>query len=209
MIVLDRQLKPFETQLVRDVGLSAEEAPKVATLCAADVRFLPVEAKRQIIEASEIPVSARYEELLAFQLWSDLIRKSAKPPPVVRAQVIVQNYVCFLYLKDACFEAIAKHAAEASVVARCARYLCRGAVRDFRNAFAHANWCYNTDFTGLKCWVNRNAFKPQEGRREFEVSQSEIDFWQTLSRAVAYSAFEQLKSNYALERTDGRGFDVS
>ena len=194
MIALDRQLAAFKDRLVKDVGLTPDEAGKVVTLCAADARFLSKEAKAQVISASEVPISARYEELLAFQAWNDILHKSTLSAPVVRAQVIVQNYVCFVYLKDACFEVLAKSASPESVVARCSKYLCRGEVRDFRNAFAHANWSYKSDFSGFNCWVHKDGRDPKAGRREFEVMQSELNFWQMLSRAVAYAAFEQLKT---------------
>lgn len=193
MIGLDRQVERFKSRLIDDVHLTSEEASKVSTLCAADVRFLPGEVKAEIAAASEVPVSARYQELLAFQAWSDIVQRSERPPPVVRAQVVVQNYICFLYLKDACFEVLAQRAAENSVVGRCSKYLCRGEVRDFRNAFAHANWMYRSDFSGFSCWVNRDGRNPKAGRRTFEVMQNDVDFWQTLSRAVAYAAFEQIK----------------
>ena len=59
--------------------------------------------------------------------------------------------------------------------------------------FSHANWLYNTTFTGLKCWVLEDAHNRSGPMRCFQVSQSELDFWQALSRGVAYSTYEQLR----------------
>jgi hypothetical protein len=139
MMHLDQQLAPFQDRLCREVGLTSQEASKVTTLVAADIRFLPPEAKAEIKMASPVPLSARLDELIAFQLWSDFATSVKNNPGISRASVVVQNYICFVYLKDACFEVIAKRAVPASVAARASAYLSRGALRDFRNAFSHAN----------------------------------------------------------------------
>jgi hypothetical protein len=190
---LDRQLAPFRDRLCSEVGLKPEDAGKVATLVAADIRFLPVEAKTEIKAASPVPLSVRFEELVAFQAWSDFATSVRNNPAITRASVVVQNYICFVYLKDACFEVVARLAAAGSVAALSAGYLSRGAVRDFRNAFSHANWNYNTTFTGLNCWVLEDARNRSGPMRHFEVSQADLNFWQALSRGVAYATYELLR----------------
>ena len=198
---LDAQLKTFKDELVELVGLTSDEATKVATLCAADVRFLASDVKDEIRTASLVPIQARFDELTAFQAWSEIAGSSAPHPAVVRAQVVVQNYMCFVYLKDACFTVLAAHAASNSVASRCAKFLSTGLVRDFRNAFSHANWCYNQDFSGLECWVLADARNKAGAVRHFEVSQSQLNFWQALSRGVAYAVYEQLRANNSVQRT--------
>lgn len=189
---LDQQLAAFRGDLQRLVGLTADESGKVATLIAADVRSLPKEVKAEIEAASPVPLRARRDELIAFQAWNDFARTVQSNPAVTRAQVIVQNYVCFAYLKDACFEVVARKALAGSVAARCSSFLTTGAVRDFRNAFSHANWCYKPDFTGLKCWVLEDARRRDGQLREFSVSQEDLNLWQALARGVAYATYEQL-----------------
>jgi hypothetical protein len=189
---LNRQLAVHRDRLLSEVGLSADEASKVATLVAADIRFLSSEAKAEIKAASPVSISARIDELLVFQAWMDLAHSLPKHPVIVRAQVVMQNYICFVYLKDACFEVISKQAAPKSVAARCANHLSRGSVRDFRNAFSHANWQYNSTYTGLECWVRQNARNRSGSLKHFVVSQDDLTFWQTLSRAVAYATYLQL-----------------
>lgn len=193
MLHLDRQLAKFRDRLCNEVGLTPTEAGKVATLVAAEIRFLPLDAKAEIRAASPVPISARFDELVSFQAWSDFATSVEGQPAITRASVVVQNYVCFVYLKDACFEIVAKRAAADSVAYRAATYLSRGAVRDFRNAFSHANWCYNTSYTGLECWVLEDARSRSGAMRHFEVSQADLDFWQALSRGVAYATYEQLR----------------
>jgi hypothetical protein len=189
---LNRQLVVHRHRLITEVGLSADEASKVATLVAGDIRFLSSKVKAEIEAASPVSISARIDELLVFQAWMDLQRSLPKHPTHVRAQVLVQNYICFVYLKDACFEVISKQAAPKSVAARCASHLSRGAVRDFRNAFSHANWQYNSTFTGLECWVRQNTRNRSGALKHFLVSQDDLTFWQALSRAVAYATYLQL-----------------
>jgi hypothetical protein len=189
---LNRQLAVHRKRLLREVGLTGDEASKVATLVASDIRFLSPDAKAEIKAASPVQISARIDELLVFQAWMDLAHSLPKHPTIVRAQVIVQNYICFIYLKDACFEVISKQAAPKSVAARCAKHLSRGAVRDFRNAFSHANWQYNSTYTGLECWVLQDGHNRLGPLKYFYVSQDDLTFWQALSRAVAYATYLQL-----------------
>ena len=189
---LNRQLAIHGKRLLKDVGLTADEALKVATLVASDIHSLSAEAKAKIKTASPVQISARIDELLAFQAWMDLAHSHPKHPTNVRAQDIVQNYICFIYLKDACFEIVSKQAPPKSVAARCAKHLSRGAVRDFRNAFSHANWQYNSTHTGLDCWVLQNADNRLRPLKHFYVSQDDLTFWQALSRAVAYATYLQL-----------------
>lgn len=190
---LDHQLAVFRDRLCSDVGLTEDEAGKVATMVAADIRFLPVEAKTEIKSASPVPLSVRFEELVAFQSWSDFATSIKSNPAITRASVVVQNYICFVYLKDACFEVVARQAAAGSVAARTSAYLSRGSVRDFRNAFSHANWRYNKSFSGLECWVLEDSRNRSSPMRHFEVSQGDLNFWQTLSRGIAYAIYEQLR----------------
>ena len=190
---VNSQLVKFALRLQEEIGLAADECAKVASLIAADVRFLPLDAKAEIVAASPIPLPARLEELVAFQRWMELASAVQGHPEVVRAQVVVQNYICFVYLKDACFEILARRAPNRSVAARCADYLSRGTVRDFRNAFSHANWCYKSDYSGLDCWVLQDARNKLGPMRQFTVSQVDLDFWQTLARAVAYATYEQFR----------------
>lgn len=189
---LDRQLRTYRDRLTTEVRLSSEETSKVVTLVASEVRFLPSNARGQIVAASPVPISARLDELRAFQSWMDWASQTTGRPEVTRAQVITQNYVCFVYLKDALFLALLDHVPSDSVTARCVQFLSKGSVKSFRNAIAHANWCYKSDFSGLQCWVWKDARHPDRGMRYFEVSQEDINFWQSLARGVAYAAYTQL-----------------
>ncbi|MGO8854778.1 MAG: hypothetical protein ACLQO1_03580 [Steroidobacteraceae bacterium] len=189
---LDEQLARFGDELKGALGIDREIAAKVATTVAAELRFLPLEAKNKILNESPVGVKDRLSELTAFQAFMDLV--STRPdahPAVVRAQVLYQNYVCFVYLGEALFKILSKSAPQDSLARKCARFLTDNPVRAFRNAVAHGNWRYRDDFSGLIFWARKGS-DPSEPLQEFEVGQQELDFWQTLARGVAYAAYPHL-----------------
>lgn len=191
--LLDAQLAPFAEKLVTAVGLDQREARIVATSIAAGVRFLEPSSRAAIFAASPVPLQDRVDELLAFQAFMDAASATRRSPAITRAQVIVQNYVCFVYLSEACFRALLKGSKPGSVTRRCCKFLTDNPVRAFRNAIAHSNWMYASDFSGLAFWARKGS-APSEPAMRFEVSQNELDFWQSLSRAVAYAAYTTMET---------------
>lgn len=192
MIEIDRQLEYWSDKLQSDVKISENDCSKIATTVAKDVRWLSREQKEEIRVSSPVDLSSRYNELIAFQTWMDIVNNSQQHPAVVRAQVIVQNYICFVYLNESCFRVLKKFFPNGGSSKKCCNYLVNNPIRAFRNAIAHSNWCYKKDFTGLLYW-SRKGDRPDEPLHKFEVSNSELAFWQTLARGVAYAAFENLK----------------
>ena len=193
MDYLDKQLREWSGKLQSEVKISAEDSCKLATAISKDVRLLIPEIKEEIERASPVPILARHEELTAFQSWMDIVHSSySSTPPVVRAQLIVQNYICFVYLNESCFSILKKHLPDGSASKKCCSFLVSNPVRAFRNALAHSNWCYKDDFSGLRYWSRKGA-EQDEPLSDFEVSSGDLNFWQTLSRGVAYAAYEQLK----------------
>ena len=187
---LDRQMSAYSENLRHEIKLSDEICKKLATTIAADVRFLPPEIKEEICNASPVPIQNRLEELQAFQGWMELA-SDVKNPFVTRAQVITQNYVCFVYLPEACFSILRKHAPSQSAAKKCSTYLTDNPIRAFRNAIAHSNWQYRQDFSGLIYWA-RKGEKINEPLTKFEVDGQTLGFWQSLSRCVAYAIYQNL-----------------
>ncbi len=185
---LDGQLKRFSDRLVAAVGLDEQEAAKVATSVAAEVRFLEPVARGQILAVSPVPLRDRLDELRAFQEWMELASKITGSAAVTRAQVITQNYVCFVYLGEACFRALRKASKPGSVTRRCCTYLTSNPVRAFRNSIAHSNWTYAPGFDALVFWARKGS-DPNEALLRFDVASAELNFWQALSRGVAYAAY--------------------
>jgi hypothetical protein len=107
-------------------------------------------------------------------------------PGLTRAQVITQNYICFVYLGDACFKILRRKYDKNTVTGLCCRYLTDNPVRAFRNAISHANWRYASDFKGIKFWAKKGS-DPNEQMIEWYASDMDIEFWQMLARCVAYA----------------------
>lgn len=188
---LDAQMRRFFERLTTAIHLEPEAATKLATVIASDVRFLTLEQKSAIKSASPVPLKDRLTELRAFQGWMDLSHTAAGNAFVARAQVISQNYICFVYLPEACFRILARVCPSGSATKKCAQFLSDNPVRAFRNAIAHANWTYHTDFGAIIYWARKGS-DPNDSLERFEVEQSELSFWQALSRCVAYAAYSNL-----------------
>jgi hypothetical protein len=121
----------------------------------------------------------------------DYARRAPAPgPALVRAQVILQNYICFVYLDD-WFKTLRGSLPAESTTGKCCVFLTNGPVSAFRDALAHGNWKYNDDFSGLIYWANEGRDSAEPMTR-WEVSQLELDFWQALARCVAYVTASEL-----------------
>jgi hypothetical protein len=188
---LDKQMKSFETQLTNKVKLTPDMVAKLATTIASDVRFLSTDQKDEIKEASPVSLADRLDELQAFQGWMDQASTIRNNPFITRAQVISQNYICFVYLSEACFRVVAKVCPTGSAAKKCAQFLSNNPIRAFRNAIAHANWTYRKDFKAIIYWASKGN-DLDEPLEKFEVEQEDLIFWQALSRCVAYAAYSNL-----------------
>ncbi|WP_142081690.1 hypothetical protein [Roseinatronobacter monicus] len=190
---LDNQMKNYHSDLTSLVKVSPLMADRLATTIASEVRFFQPDTKRAIREATPIKLSARLDELKSFQYFMDSMHMSGgdKAPQVVRAQVIIQNYICFVYLSDACFNELKKASKAGTTLRKCAKYLTDNPIRAFRNAIAHSNWTYSKDSSSLVYWARKGADR-NEPLVEHTVSNETLAFWQALSRCTAYAAFENL-----------------
>jgi hypothetical protein len=188
---IDEQMSVWSSRLVSEVKVSIEDSRKLATKISSDIRFLPTGAKAEIAATSPVRLSDRLQELQAFQGWMDIARQSEASPSIVRAQVITQNYICFVYLPESCFRILSKTTPAGSTARKCAQFLSNNPIRAFRNAIPHANWSYRHDFKGIVYWSKKDS-SPEATLDRFEVDQETLAFWQSLSRCVAYSAFSNL-----------------
>jgi hypothetical protein len=186
---LDEQMQRWSTRLRDDLRIRPPESNQLATTITKEVAALPDDAKERVKAASQIPLTIRIEELMAFQGWMDHVHHMNRPHPVVvRAQVVYQNYICFVYLEESCFSVLRKELPSGSTAKKCCAFLTDNPVRAFRNAVAHANWRYLPDFSGLEYWA-RKGKEPTDPMVRFEVLQQDLSFWQTLARCTAYASF--------------------
>lgn len=184
-------MRQWGSRLRDDLGIPSAHSQALATSIAHDVHGLSPSTKRAIIAASPVQLEARLDELVAFQAFMDEMSAMSHGPHLVRAQVVVQNYVCFVYLQESCFVALRRESPAGSTLRRCCSFLTNNRVRSFRNAVAHGNWEYRPDFSGLVYWARKDSDRDQLPTM-FEVSQLELDFWQSLARCTAYAAYTAL-----------------
>ena len=186
---LDAQLAAFAPRLHDDLGVPPASSGRVASAVASDLRALGPRLVTVLDGDDPVGFSARFEELIAFQSFMDATASLTGEPAVSRARVIVQNYVCFVYLKEAWLERLARELPSSSVAAMCAVFLTTGRVRAFRNAVSHARWRYSSDFSALEYWDRASADR-KAPLQQFRVDQLELGFWQGLTRGVGYVAAE-------------------
>ncbi len=188
---IDEQLREYVPELTTQLGLTTEVASKLATHVSANVRFLSVDQKNQIRSASPVPIQDRLQELYAFQGWMELASEIKGEPRITRAQAVTQNYICFVYLPEACFRVLSKVSPSGSPAKKCAMFLSDNPIRAFRNAIAHSNWTYRSDFKAIVYWARKGSDSSDPIER-FKVDEKTLNFWQKLSRCVAYAAFVNL-----------------
>ena len=190
MPALDAQMEQWSSRLRDDLNISPDQSRRFASSIEEEISKLSVSAKDEIRCLSPVPVKNRLEELIAFQDWMDYAGTRKHIPAIVRAQVITQNYVCFVYLKETWFEVLRKFMSEESVTGKSCAFLLSNPIRFFRNAISHGNWKYKDDFSGIEYWDRKDKSSPYT---HLEVNQQELNFWQTVSRVTAYASFLGLK----------------
>src|ERR1700745_1960298 len=97
----------------------------------------------------------------------DTIHELPVSPYITRAQILTQNYICFVYLPESCFRVLSKVTPAESITRKCAQFLINNPIRAFRNAIAHANWTYREDFRAIGFWA-RKGDAPNEALQRFE-----------------------------------------
>lgn len=188
------QMQEWDSFLINEVKIPKDKTHQISSLIAEEIARIPKESKKEIISSisNPIPMEDRLEELRAFQGWMD-IAHNHRSPYISRAQVIVQNYVCFVYLGEACFKILKKYLEPGSVAKKCCNYLLNNPVRAFRNALAHSNWKYHDDFSSIIFYA-RKGDQASEPMIKWEVSGKDLGGWQALARCTAYTILTCLKS---------------
>jgi hypothetical protein len=178
---LDRQLR--EAQAASEVpDLPVPVWDHLATTVYGEIAGIDEAAAKQLRASMLLPPERYIEELTAFQSWMDLAHAGAANPVVVRAQVMTELYVSFVWLRDSFMKPVAAVVPELAAFPAIERFLSGGRRRRLRNAIAHGRWCYLSDFSGLECWAEPSRGRPHQ---RFEISHTDLDAWQLLSRGTA------------------------
>jgi hypothetical protein len=191
---LDKQMHQWSSRLRDDLGISVPASNALAATIAHEVAELSDDAKVRILGEPTVTLGDRLDEISAFQSWMDWMHSADRQqqPALVRAQVLTQNYFCFVYLGESCFTPLRRELPSGSTARRCCAFLLDNPIRAFRNALAHSNWRYKDGFSGLEFWARKGA-DSSEPLVRFEVSQLDLGFWQAVSRCTAYSTLLTLK----------------
>ena len=188
MKYLDNQISNWRQKLISQVKIPAEYSDHLASSIQNEIESLTQNEIKNIVDSNPIDIKYRIEELQAFQSMMDTLNQMKPRPEIVRTQVITQNYICFVYLKDTLFELLKKTMPSESLTNKCCKFLLNNPVRAFRNSIAHGNWKYKRDFSGLEFWAHKGV-PNQESMDKWEVNQEDLSFWQALSRMIAYVTY--------------------
>ncbi len=189
---LDAQLHKYSPLLRDDLQIVPPQSNGLATQIAAEIGELPEDDLDAICSSDRISTTDRLEEMKAFQTFMDFAGQH-ESPAIVRASVILNSYVCFVYLGDALFKQMKKACPKGSAARKCCKFLTDNPVRAFRNAIAHGNWTYKADFNGLVFWARKGDARDEPMER-FEVDQHRLNSWQSLARCVAYVAYTEIEA---------------
>ncbi len=155
---------------------------RVATTIYREIAALDEPTIIRLRNTILIPPERYLEEMQAFQSWMAIAHSNSDNPAIVRAQVMTELYVAFVWLRDSMLhpinDALNSKTCTFSIVHR---FLSTGVRRRQRNAIAHGRWSYQPDFNGLDCWDGRPP-------RHFTVTSADVGAWQLLSRGTAIAA---------------------
>jgi hypothetical protein len=172
--LLDKQVAAIEQTLVSAAIPSVAHGVIPSTI-HAEVIALGEAVHNRLRNEIAIPPEVYLEEMSAFQSWMDVSRNVASNPVIVRAQVMTQLYVAFLWLRDSLMTPVS-NALPGGTTAAVVEFLSSEDRRRLRNSVAHGRWRYQPDFSGLECWDGRPP-------KRFVVSAADLGAWQLLSRA--------------------------
>lgn len=199
----DQQLARHELKLRDELQIDAFSVRRLASKVWEDVSALATERRQLIVESS--PVSPRdrihqIEQTIAFNAACnpDLF---ANVPGVAYAHTITLSYISVVYLSETLFDVIYKILEPNSPGKKSAAYLRNNPVRAFRNALAHGHWKFRSDGTAIEYWARKGS-TGTEPMAKWEVSQNDLVFWYSLSRAVGYAALKAVLTT-STETTNG------
>jgi hypothetical protein len=187
----DLKMREWRGPLIRDVRISQEASDHLATTIYGDII---ASDPADIFSLSEaISHAERFNELALFlnciaerHLWKANALMN-------RAMLNLSNYMCFVYLGDACFVRLRKALPSTSAAGRCCRYLTDNPIRAFRNAIAHGNWRVSEGVIHFWACKGESSSEPLS---EFSVAENDREFWFFLAACTGKSALAALSTVY-------------
>ena len=126
---LDQQMAVHRNKLRTNVNVRASTVERLASTMAEELYGLTDTNRRKIRDriSGVVPISFadRMAEIHAFQMFMDNTRQSGLDefPEITRAKVTVQNYMCFVYMREPCITPLKKMLPQEFQTRKCAEYL--------------------------------------------------------------------------------------
>jgi hypothetical protein len=180
---LDARLSRFSTKLRDDLKITPPESNAVASAIRSELTKLDVKLLPTLSGESPLSLSDRLHQLRLLLNWLEETQGANNS----YGQLISLNYICFVYLGDACFKVFRKEMPKGSVSHKCAEYLTDNPVRGFRNALAHGNWRLTADRCSIDFWARKGS-DPNEALTRFRFTEDDLHFAHYLAVATAYAA---------------------
>ncbi len=180
---LDARLARFSTKLRDDLKIMPPESNAVASTIRSELSKLDPKLLPTLTGESPLGLTDRLHQLKLLLNWLEQTQDTDNS----YGQLISLNYICFVYLGDACFNSFRKELPKGSVTQKCAEYLSDNPVRGFRNAFAHGNWRLTADRSAIDFWARKGS-DPNEVLCRFRFTEDDLHFAQYLAVATAYAA---------------------
>ncbi len=117
----------------------------------------------QLRQALLVPPERYVEELSAFQAWMGIAHANSGNPVIVRAQVMTELYVAFVWLRDSVLAPAREAVGDGTVLGAVEQFLRTGDRRMLRNAAAHGRWCTSLTSAGLSAGRSRRGVAPTNG----------------------------------------------
>jgi hypothetical protein len=186
---LDVRLRAFSTPLKNDLGIAPPESDMLATtinkeMCGIDLTKLPT-----LVGETPLSLGDRFQMLMSFFSWWNVCPEPKGASNI--GHIAAMNYMCFVFLGEACFKALRKELPSGSVGQKCCVYLTDNPIRAFRNALAHGNWRPRLDHSGIDFWARKGS-DPSEKMTRFRVDIETMNFWIFLSATTAYASLSAL-----------------
>jgi hypothetical protein len=175
---LDQQVASVEHLLI-GLEVPARFSTALPSHVYDEVLLLDEQTHHELRQGLGVSPEEYLEEMAAFQVWMDFANAAKQSPVIVRAQVITQLYVAFVWLRDSLMYPVSEKVAEGATKL-IFNFFKADERNHFRNSVAHGRWTYLKDFTGLQYWDGPKD-KPLT---RFTIDGPELEAWQVLSRAT-------------------------
>lgn len=153
---------------------------RLATSIYDEVAPLDERAVNELRLSMLVPPERWVEELAVFQSWTTIAHLNEGDPAIVRAHVMTELYISFVWLWDSLMKPAAAALSTQSCLARLERFLGSGRRGTLRNAVARGRWAPMPDSGGVECWAELTY-----GYQRVEIGRADLEAWQMLSRGAA------------------------